>query len=83
MDRLSVLCFAGTYGLALISELARLLVKSSMRWYITLALTGLGWIVQTAYLSNLGWAQGRLPVATPFESLLVVTWLLGAIARPR
>ncbi len=80
MERLSVLCFAGTYGLALVSELARVLVKGSMRWYVTLGLTALGWIVQTAYLANLGWVRGRLPVATPFESLLVVTWLLGAIA---
>lgn len=80
MERLSVLCFAGTYGLALVCELARLLVKGSVRWYVTLSLTALGWVVQTAYLANLGWVEGRLPVATSFESLLVVTWLLAAIA---
>src|SRR5262249_34150051 len=34
MDRLKVLCFAGTYGLALLFELARLVVRSPFRWYL-------------------------------------------------
>ena len=31
IDRLSVLCFAGTYGLALLAELARFFVRSALR----------------------------------------------------
>ena len=53
MLRLEVLCFAGTYGLALLSELARFVVRSAARWYLTVGLTALGWVVQTAYLANL------------------------------
>ena len=37
MDRLTVLCFAGTYGLALVCELARFVVRSPFRWYLTVA----------------------------------------------
>ena len=78
-DRLSVLCFAGTYGLALASDLARFFVRWSARWYLTLGLVALGWVVQTAYLANLAWRAGAPPVSTPFESLLLLSWILAAI----
>ena len=42
MDRLSVLCFGGTYGLALACDLARFVVRGAARWYATLALTDPG-----------------------------------------
>ena len=79
LDRLSVLCFAGTYALALASDLARFVVRGGVRWYLTVGLTALGWAIQTAYLGNLGWRAGRLPVATVFESLLALAWILAAI----
>src|SRR5918993_5498859 len=79
MDRLSVLCFAGTYGLALVSDLSRFAVRSASRWYVTVGLTALGWVVQAAYLGNLAWSSGRIPVTTLFESLLVLSWILAAI----
>lgn len=79
IERLTVLCFAGTYGLALASDLARFVVRWPGRWYATVGLTALGWLVQTAYLANLAWQAGAPPVQTPFESLLVLSWLLAAI----
>jgi ABC-type transport system involved in cytochrome c biogenesis permease subunit len=59
--------------------LARLVVRTSARWYLTVGLTALGWVVQTAYLANLGWHAQRLPITTVFESLLVLSWILAAI----
>ncbi len=79
MERLTVLCFAGTYGLALISELARFFVRNAARWYLTVGLTALGWVVQTAYLANLAIAGHRLPMSTLFESLLALSWIFAAI----
>jgi ABC-type transport system involved in cytochrome c biogenesis permease subunit len=80
MDRLNVLCFAGTYGLALASELARLVVRSPFRWYLTVSLTALGWLVQTVYLVNLALNDPFiLPVTTAFESLIVLAWIVALI----
>ena len=79
MDRLSVLCFGGTYGLALACDLARFVVRGPARWYATLALTTLAWVVQTAYLGNLALRTHQLPVSTVFESLLVLSWVLAAV----
>jgi len=78
MERLTVLCFAGTYALALIGELARFVVRTPVRWYVTLGLTGLAWVVQTAYLANHAGAQA-LPFATRFDSLMMLSWVFAAI----
>ena len=79
LDRVSVLCFGGTYGLALICELARFAVRGRVRWYATVALTLLGWLVQTAYLANLARARHAVPVTTAFESLMVLSWIVALI----
>ena len=79
LDRLSVLCFAGTYALALASDLARLVVRVPLRWHLTLGLTLLGLIVHTAYLGNLAWESGQVPITTVFHSLLSLAWILVVI----
>jgi ABC-type transport system involved in cytochrome c biogenesis permease subunit len=80
MDRLSVLCFAGTYSLALLAELARFVVRTPVRWYLTAGLMALGWLVQTAFLANLALKNPRMPpVASAFESVMVLSWILALI----
>src|SRR5271168_1124347 len=79
LDRLSVLCFAGTYGLALLAELARFFVHSSIRWYVAAGLMGLGWLVQTAFLANLALKNPLVLVTTPFESVMVLSWIVAII----
>ncbi|MBV8678153.1 MAG: cytochrome c biogenesis protein CcsA [Planctomycetaceae bacterium] len=79
IDRLTVLCFAGTYGLALASELARFVVRSNARWYLTVTLTVLGWLVQTAYLGNITRLDRAIPVTSAFESLMVLSWIVALI----
>lgn len=80
MERLTILCFGGTYGLALLAELARFLVRGAARWYVTVGLTALGWVVQTVYLANLARVDQRLPITTVFESLVALSWIFAAIA---
>jgi ABC-type uncharacterized transport system permease subunit len=80
MDRLSVLCFAGTYSLALLAELARFVVRSSARWYLTAGLMALGWLVQTAFLANLALKNPLMPpVTSAFESVMVLSWIVALI----
>jgi ABC-type uncharacterized transport system permease subunit len=79
MARLTILCFAGTYGLALFCDLARSIVRAPARWSLTVGLTALGLIVHTLYLANLVVVSHELPVATVRESLLVLSWILALI----
>jgi ABC-type transport system involved in cytochrome c biogenesis permease subunit len=79
IDRLSVVCFAGTYGLALLAELARFFIRSTLRWYITVGLTALAWLVQTMFLMNLAIKNPMALLTTPFESLIVLSWIVALI----
>ncbi len=80
IDRLSVLCFAGTYSLALLAELARFVVRSSVRWYLTAGLMALGWLVQTAFLANLALKNPLMPpVTSAFESVMMLSWIVALI----
>jgi ABC-type transport system involved in cytochrome c biogenesis permease subunit len=79
IDRLSVLCFAGTYALALVAELARFVVRSPVRWYLSTGLTALAWLVQTAYLGNLAIRNPMAPVASTFGSLMLLSWIVALI----
>ena len=79
IDRLSVLCFAGTYGLALLAELARFVVRSAARWYIAAGLMALGWLVQTAFLANLAFKNPLILVTTAFESVMLLSWIVALI----
>lgn len=81
MDRLTVLCFAGTYALALAAELARFAarLRDGVRRYATVGLMILGWLVHTAYLANLAIQKKAVPVTTAFESMVVLAWVLAAI----
>jgi len=80
MDRLKILCFAGTYGLALAVELARVFVRSPCRWHLAVGLTFLGWCVQTLYLANLAWTNPTLlPMNSAFESVMVLSWVVALI----
>jgi ABC-type transport system involved in cytochrome c biogenesis permease subunit len=76
---LSVLCFAGTYGLALLAELARFFVRSSVRWYVATGLMALGWLVQTVFLANLALKNPTVLVTTAFESVMVLSWIVALI----
>lgn len=78
-DRLSVLCFAGTYGLALVSDLTRFLARRPWSRHASLGLASLGWVVQTIYLGNGFQRTGELPTTSVFGSLLVLSWILVAI----
>jgi ABC-type transport system involved in cytochrome c biogenesis permease subunit len=80
MDRLSVLCFTGTYVLALACDLARFVVRAPARWFATVGLLALGWVVHTAFLFNLARQHHQLRIATQYDFMLVLSWIFAAIA---
>lgn len=80
MERIQILCFAGTYGLALAAELARAAVQSVWRWRLTVGLTFLGWCVQTVYLAGLLMADAsHLPINSAFESVMALSWVVALV----
>ena len=79
LDRLSVLCFGGTYALSLLADLARLRWSLKFSWRLVQGLLGLGLFVHTVYLMNHGLGEGRFPISTMFDSMMLLAWILAAI----
>ena len=50
-----------------------------LRWYIAAGLMALGWLVQTAFLANLALKNPMVLVTTPFESVIVLSWIVALI----
>ncbi len=81
MNRLTILCFAGTYALALVSELVRLRGRARAWWHLLPGfLIVIGWLVQAAYLANLAIQKRAVPLTSVLESLLLLGWVLAAVA---
>lgn len=79
LENISIVCFGGTYTLALLADLARLRWGGKSAWRLVLALLTLGVLVQAVYLVHRGMAVGRLPISTLFESTMLLSWILAAI----
>ena len=52
---------------------------AQLRWYMAAGLMALGWLVQTAFLANLALKNPMVLVTTPFESLIVLSWIVALI----
>lgn len=79
LDRLSVLCFGGTYALTLLADLIRVRWAGRVSWRVVQGLLGLGLAVHGVYLVNHGLNEGRFPIATMFDSMMLLAWILSAI----
>jgi ABC-type uncharacterized transport system permease subunit len=79
LDRLSVLCFGGTYALSLIADIVRVRWGGAANWRLVQGLLGLGLAVHAVYLLNHGVAEGRFPIATMFDSMMLLAWILAVI----
>lgn len=78
-SRISVTCFAASYSISLLTEVARVFWQRRwMRWVATGgAIAGL--LAQTLYLGHRTVVGGGLPISTQFESLISVSWLISLV----
>src|SRR5437868_11027780 len=72
LQRITVFCFAASYGVALALELWRLVAPRPILRLIALSFGTAGLVAHFVYLS----VQNPLPLATPQGSLLFLAWIL-------
>jgi ABC-type uncharacterized transport system permease subunit len=76
-ERLTILCFAASYGLALVLELLHLFRPRPVLRLLGAVLGGAGLFAHTLYLARLIIAADQRPLlSSPFGSLLVLAWIL-------
>ncbi len=82
LSRITITCFAASYGVTLVLEVSRLFFRVRVRWLIMIAFAAAGLFAHTAYL----WEQARSefgqPMLTPLSSwydwCLLGAWVLAA-----
>lgn len=75
--KVTVLCFAASYALAVGVEVCRVLWPRLPAWPTVFAVAA-GLFAQTLYLVARGVAQHRFPISTQFETLIALSWLTAA-----
>jgi len=85
LSRVTVVCFAGSYAVALALELSRLVLRSSLRGLLMLGFTAAGLVAHTAFLFyqaeriNAQLHGVGLPLSSTQHWYLTAAWLLAAM----
>lgn len=90
LSRVSIICFAASYGLVLGIELLRLLLKRPMRLWWVVVPTVAGLAAHTIYLAMRALkVEGGMPLSSWYDWLLVAAWVVAAayllllVSRPQ
>jgi ABC-type transport system involved in cytochrome c biogenesis permease subunit len=89
VSRISVVCFAASYVVALACEVSRLLFRSGVRGAVMVGFAAAGLVAHTAFLLWRAASEGAVPLSSPFDWYLLAAWVLAAgslaltLATPR
>ena len=91
ISKITIVCFAASYGVALLLEVWRLMFRSPIRPAFVVGMTAAGMVAHSLYLwhraTNL--ASGGLPLSSWYDWYLVAAWIVAAtylllsVARPQ
>lgn len=79
LSGISIVCFSGSYAVALALELTRLLFRSRVRWSLTVACGAAGLFAHTVYLYYLASGATGAPLSSQRDWYLLAAWFLAAI----
>lgn len=78
VSRISVVCFAASYAVALACEASRLLFRSGIRGAVMVGFAAAGLFAHTAFLLWRAASESAIPLSSPFDWYLLAAWLLAA-----
>lgn len=78
-SRIQLTCFVASYSISIVGECLRVFwPRRALRWITTgFAIAGIA--AHTLYLVHRAILAGQLPIATQFESLIAVSWLISLV----
>lgn len=78
IERIQIMCFAASYGVALALELTRLFFRSGLRGALMIGFAGAGLVAHTLFLLG-RYRHDPVPLSSAFDWYLVAAWVLVAI----
>lgn len=79
MDKISLVCFAGSYAVSLVLEITRIFFRSSVRGTIMLGFAAVGLFAHTWFLGNRAFTAAESPLSSLQDWFLIAAWLLTVI----
>jgi len=76
LSGVSTVCFAGSYAVALVLELSRLVFRSSVRRVVMIGFAGAGLVAHSAFLYYRAASRPGSPLSSQEEWYLLAAWLL-------
>ncbi|MGA2034625.1 MAG: cytochrome c biogenesis protein CcsA [Thermoguttaceae bacterium] len=76
MSGISIICFAGSYTVALALELSRLLFRSAVRGFVLLGFAGAGLVAHSAFLYYRALRTNGTPLSSSQDWFLLAAWVL-------
>lgn len=89
LEKVTIVCFAASYGTALLLEVSRLFFRLPVRLVVMLGFAGAGLLAHTIFLYNHAQSQQSVPFSSWHAWFLVAAWILVvlylamAISRPQ
>ena len=89
ISRISIVCFAASYAVALGCEASRPVFRSAVRGFTLIGFAAAGLAAHTLFLGWRAATASAVPLSSPFDWYLLAAWLLAAgylyftIANPR
>ena len=89
VSRISIVCFAASYAVALACEALRPMFRSGLRGAAMIGFAAAGLVAHTLFLVWRGVSESAVPLSSPFDWYLLAAWLLAAgslwltLANPR
>jgi len=78
ISRISVVCFAASYLVALACEASRLLFRSGVRGAVMVGFAAAGLLAHTLFLGWRAAHEPAVPLSSPYDWYLLAAWLLAA-----
>ena len=79
LSGVSIVCFAGSYTVALVLELSRLLFRSRVRWPLMVGVAAAGLFAHTVYLYYRAVGAVGAPLSSQRDWYLLAAWVLAAV----
>jgi len=79
LSRISVICFAASYSIALALEVTRIFFRSGVRQAVMVGFAAAGLLAHSLFLINRGLAASGTPLSSSFDWYLLAAWVLANV----
>jgi hypothetical protein len=79
LSRITLVCFAASYSIALALEVTRIFFRSGVRQAVMIGFAAAGLVAHSLFLINRGLSASGTPLSSSFDWYLLAAWVLANV----